>query len=110
MSGLSVLSWSLFALGYPRAGAGEERRGIDETRKELSHRNTLGYALLLRLHPVAAPPRPRRGPRIEPNSLIALAADQEIPTLPCGWQCRSRPDPGRDRGSLRLVSRSSEMG
>ncbi|SDH76780.1 Predicted ATPase [Bradyrhizobium sp. Rc2d] len=77
VAGLSVLSWGLFALGYPeQARATSEQALRDAT--ELSHRNTLGYALLygcilsqLRQNHDEA--------RDRANALIALAAEQDSP-------------------------------
>jgi predicted ATPase/class 3 adenylate cyclase len=77
VSGLSVLSWALFALGYPEQAQARSEQALTDA-KELSHRNTLGYALLygcilsqLRRDRGEAPDRA--------NSLIALAAEQGSP-------------------------------
>ncbi|MDK1477812.1 adenylate cyclase, partial [Sinorhizobium sp. 6-117] len=45
VAGLSVLSWTLFALGYPEQAQARSNEALADAR-ELSHRNTLGYALL----------------------------------------------------------------
>ncbi|WP_026620844.1 putative ATPase/class 3 adenylate cyclase (plasmid) [Ensifer sp. WSM1721] len=45
VAGLSVLSWTLFALGYPEQAEARSNEALADAR-ELSHRNTLGYALL----------------------------------------------------------------
>jgi predicted ATPase/class 3 adenylate cyclase len=45
VAGLSVLSWALFALGYPEQAQARSREALADARA-LSHRNTLGYALL----------------------------------------------------------------
>ncbi|WEX86686.1 AAA family ATPase [Sinorhizobium garamanticum] len=45
VAGLSVLSWTLFALGYPEQAQARSNEALTDAR-ELSHRNTLGYALL----------------------------------------------------------------
>ncbi|MFK4506416.1 AAA family ATPase [Bradyrhizobium daqingense] len=96
VAGLSVLSWALFALGHPeQARARSEEASTDA--KELSHRNTLGYALLygcilsqLRQDPHEAGD--------QANSLIALAAEQDLPALFRGRRNHSRLDAGRSWG------------
>ncbi|ULJ74607.1 AAA family ATPase [Rhizobium gallicum] len=45
VAGVSVLSWTLFALGYPDQAQTKSNEALTDAR-ELSHRNTLGYALL----------------------------------------------------------------
>jgi predicted ATPase len=45
VAGLSVLSWALFALGYPAQARAKSDESLADAQ-ELSHRNTLGYALL----------------------------------------------------------------
>jgi predicted ATPase len=45
VAGLSVLSWTLFALGYPEQAQARSTQALADAR-ELSHRNTIGYALL----------------------------------------------------------------
>ncbi|UWU79115.1 AAA family ATPase [Bradyrhizobium huanghuaihaiense] len=77
VAGLSVLSWGLFALGYPEQAQARSEQALTAA-KELSHRNTLGYALLygctlsqLR-HDIDEA-------RYRANALIALAAEQDSP-------------------------------
>ena len=77
VAGLSVLSWGLFALGYPEQAQARSEEALSGA-KELSHRNTLGYALLygcilsqLRQNHDEAGDRA--------NALIALAAEQDSP-------------------------------
>jgi predicted ATPase len=89
VAGLSVLSWTLFALGYPeQAQARSEEALVDA--KELSHRNTLGYALLYGCI-LSQLRRDRDEARDRANSLIALAAEQGSPhflgagTVIRGW-------------------------
>jgi predicted ATPase/class 3 adenylate cyclase len=77
VAGLSVLSWGLFALGYPEQAQARSEEALTDA-KALSHRNTLGYALLygcilsqlLQDHDEA---------RDRANALIALAAEQDSP-------------------------------
>jgi predicted ATPase/class 3 adenylate cyclase len=45
VAGLSVLSWTLLALGYPEQAQTQSNEAL-VAATELSHRNTLGYALL----------------------------------------------------------------
>ncbi|RRH90953.1 adenylate cyclase [Mesorhizobium tamadayense] len=45
VAGLSVLSWALLALGHPEQAQARSNEALADAR-ELSHRNTLGYALL----------------------------------------------------------------
>lgn len=45
IAGLSVLSWALFALGHPEQARARSNEALADA-SELSHRNTLGYALL----------------------------------------------------------------
>ncbi|MEZ2131924.1 MULTISPECIES: AAA family ATPase [unclassified Sinorhizobium] len=45
VAGMSVLSWTLFALGYPDRARTKSNEALADAG-ELSHRNTLGYALL----------------------------------------------------------------
>jgi predicted ATPase len=77
VAGLSVLSWGLFALGYPEQAQAKSEEALADAKK-LSHRNTLGYALLygcilsqLRKNQDEA--------RDRANALIALAAEQDSP-------------------------------
>ncbi|MEY9402107.1 putative ATPase/class 3 adenylate cyclase [Bradyrhizobium japonicum] len=77
VSGLSVLSWSLFALGYPEQARARSEEALTDA-KELSHRNTLGYALLYGCI-LSQLRRDRDEAQGRANSLIALAADQGSP-------------------------------
>ncbi|MBH5398732.1 AAA family ATPase [Bradyrhizobium sp. CNPSo 4010] len=77
VAGLSVLSWGLFALGYPEQAQARSEQALTDA-KELSHRNTLGYALLYgcilsQLRHDIDEARDRA------NALIALAAEQDSP-------------------------------
>jgi predicted ATPase len=45
VAGLSVLSWALLALGHPEQAQARSNEALADAR-EISHRNTLGYALL----------------------------------------------------------------
>lgn len=77
VAGLSVLSWGLFALGYPEQAQARSEEALTDA-KELSHRNTLGYALLY-----GCILSQLRGDQDEArdraNALIALAAEQGSP-------------------------------
>lgn len=77
VAGLSVLSWGLFALGCPEQAQARSEEALTDAKK-LSHRNTLGYALLYgcilsQLRQDQAEARDRA------NALIALAAEQDSP-------------------------------
>ncbi|UWU77877.1 AAA family ATPase [Bradyrhizobium huanghuaihaiense] len=77
VSGLSVLSWALFALGHPEQARTRSEEALTDA-KELSHRNTLGYALLYGCI-LSQLSRDRGEAEDRANSLIALAADQGSP-------------------------------
>jgi predicted ATPase len=77
VSGLSVLSWALFALGYPEQAQARSEEALTDA-KELSHRNTLGYALLYGCI-LSQLGRDRDEAQDRANSLIALAGEQGSP-------------------------------
>jgi predicted ATPase len=77
VSGLSVLSWALFVLGYPEQAQARSKEALTDA-KELSHRNTLGYALLYGCI-LSQLGRDRDEALDRANSLIALAAEQGSP-------------------------------
>ena len=77
VAGLSVLSWELLALGYPEQAQARSEEALADAR-ELSHRNTLGYALLYGCI-LSQLRRDRNGARDRANALIALAAGQGSP-------------------------------
>lgn len=89
VAGLSVLSWTLFALGYPEQAQARSNEALADAR-ELSHRNTLGYALLYGC--ILSQLRGDwREARDRADSLIALARAQGSPhflgagTIVRGW-------------------------
>lgn len=77
MAGLSVLSWGLFALGYPEQAQARSKEALTDA-KELSHRNTLGYALLYGCI-LSQLSQDQDQARDRANALIALAAEQDSP-------------------------------
>ncbi|RZN09001.1 adenylate cyclase, partial [Bradyrhizobium genosp. SA-3] len=77
VAGLSVLSWGLFALGYPEQAQARSEEALRDAT-ELSHRNTLGYALLYAC--ILSQLRQNHDEaRDRANALIALAAEQDSP-------------------------------
>lgn len=77
VAGLSVLSWGLFALGYPEQAQARSEQALTDA-KELSHRNTLGYALLYGCI-LSQLRQDQDEARDRANTLIALAAEQDSP-------------------------------
>ncbi|MCP3373617.1 AAA family ATPase [Bradyrhizobium cajani] len=77
VAGLSVLSWGLFALGYPEQARARSEKALTDA-KELSHRNTLGYALLYGCI-LSQLRKDQDQARDLANALIALAAEQDSP-------------------------------
>ncbi|WP_247495004.1 hypothetical protein [Bradyrhizobium sp. 164] len=77
VAGLSVLSWGLFALGYPEQAKARSEEALTDA-KELSHRNTLGYALLYGCI-LSQLRQDQDEARDRANALIALAAEQDSP-------------------------------
>ncbi|TIS47560.1 AAA family ATPase [Mesorhizobium sp.] len=77
VAGLSVLSWTLLTLGYPEQAQTRSNEALADAR-ELSHRNTLGYALLYGC--ILSQLRGDwREARERANSLITLARAQGSP-------------------------------
>ncbi|AJD46373.1 adenylate/guanylate cyclase protein (plasmid) [Rhizobium gallicum bv. gallicum R602sp] len=77
VSGMSVLSWTLFTLGYPERAQTRSNQALTDAA-ELSHRNTLGYALLYGC--ILSQLRgDRREARERADSLITLARAQGSP-------------------------------
>jgi predicted ATPase/class 3 adenylate cyclase len=89
VAGLSVLSWTLFALGHPEQAQARSREALKEAG-ELSHRNTFGYALLYGCI-LSQFCGERRQARERADSLIELAKAQGAPhflgagTIVLGW-------------------------
>jgi predicted ATPase/class 3 adenylate cyclase len=77
VAGLSVLSWGLFALGFPEQAKARSEEALTDA-KELSHRNTLGYALLYGCI-LSQLRQDQDEARDRANALIALAAEQDSP-------------------------------
>ncbi|MEH2556280.1 putative ATPase/class 3 adenylate cyclase [Bradyrhizobium algeriense] len=77
VAGLSVLSWGLFALGYPEQAQARSEEALTDA-KALSHRNTLGYALLYGCI-LSQLRQDHDEARDRANALIALAAEQDSP-------------------------------
>uniref|UniRef100_UPI0005632AC0 AAA family ATPase n=1 Tax=Bradyrhizobium sp. WSM1743 TaxID=318996 RepID=UPI0005632AC0 len=77
VAGQSVLSWGLFALGYPEQARARSEEALTDAKK-LSHRNTLGYALLYGCI-LSQLRQDRDEARDRANALIALAAEQDSP-------------------------------
>jgi predicted ATPase/class 3 adenylate cyclase len=77
VAGLSVLSWGLFALGYPEQAQARSEQALTDA-KALSHRNTLGYALLYGCI-LSQLRQDHDEARDRANALIALAAEQDSP-------------------------------
>jgi predicted ATPase len=77
VAGLSVLSWALFTLGYPEQAQARSEEALADA-KDLSHRNTLGYALLYGCI-LSQLRRDRDTARDRANALIALAAEHGSP-------------------------------
>ncbi|WFU20255.1 adenylate/guanylate cyclase domain-containing protein [Bradyrhizobium sp. CB3481] len=77
VAGLSVLSWGLFALGYPEQAQAKIEQALTDA-KELSHRNTLGYALLYGCI-LSQLRHDKDEARDRANALITLAAEQDAP-------------------------------
>ncbi|MBP2236741.1 putative ATPase/class 3 adenylate cyclase [Sinorhizobium kostiense] len=77
VAALSVLSWTLFAIGRPEQAQARSNEALADARK-LSHRNTLGYALLYGC--ILSQLRgDRREARDRAESLIMLARAQGSP-------------------------------
>jgi predicted ATPase len=77
VAGLSVLSWGLFALGYPEQARARSEEALTDA-KELSHSNTLGYALLYGCV-LSQLRQDQDEARERAKALIALAAEQDSP-------------------------------
>ncbi|MGY3037703.1 putative ATPase/class 3 adenylate cyclase [Bradyrhizobium sp. USDA 4354] len=75
VAALSVMSWGLFALGYPEQAQARSEEALTDA-KELSHRNTLGYALLYGCI-LSQLRQDKDEARDRANALIALAAEQD---------------------------------
>jgi predicted ATPase len=89
VAALSGLSWALLALGYPEQAKARSREALDAAR-ELSHQNTLAYALLFACM-FEQIRRVRRDAQDRAEELIALATEQNFPhflavaTIVRGW-------------------------
>jgi predicted ATPase len=89
MAALSGLSWTLLALGYPELARARSREALAAAR-ELSHANTLAYALMWACF-FSQLSREEREARDQAEELIALATEQNFPhflaaaTMVRGW-------------------------
>ena len=89
VAALSVLSWALFALGYPEQAQAKSSEAM-ATARHLAHGNTLGYALLYGCV-LSQMRRDRREARERADALINLATEQGAPhflgagTVIRGW-------------------------
>jgi predicted ATPase/class 3 adenylate cyclase len=77
MAALSGLSWALLALGYPEQAQAHNREALAAAR-ELSHANTLAYALMWACF-FSQFSREERDARDRAEELIALATEQNFP-------------------------------
>jgi predicted ATPase/class 3 adenylate cyclase len=77
VAALSVLSWALFALGYPEQAQARSNEALT-TARHLAHGNTLGYALLYGCI-LSQMRRERPEARERADALIHLATEQGAP-------------------------------
>jgi predicted ATPase len=77
VAALSALSWTLFALGYPEQARARSHEALDSAR-ELSHLNTLAYALLFACF-FAQFRGAGREAQDRAEALVALSTEQNFP-------------------------------
>jgi predicted ATPase/class 3 adenylate cyclase len=105
VAALSVLSWTLFALGYPEQALARSREALDGAR-ELAHLNTLAYALLFACF-FEQFRRAAREAQDRAEALVELSIEQNFPhflaaaTMIRGWALIQSGEAGTGLAQLR---------